>query len=320
MYSLVIPVYKNEGSIPDLLETLAQLDGDLDGRLEVIFVVDGSPDRSFELLSERLPRARYASKLLLHSRNYGSFAAIRTGLIAATGSHCAVMAADLQEPPELIREFFRILSTGDVDVVVGTRESRDDPWLSRVASRAFWFLYRRFIVPEIPPGGVDVFGCSRGFRDELLRMEESHSSLIALVFWLGFRRQTVPYRRRPRRHGRSAWTLRRKLTYLSDSLFAFSDLPIKVLLCLGSVGLGVSIIFGLVVLVLRVANVVQVPGYAATITTILFFGALNTIGIGIIGAYVWRAYANTQARPLAVVMRSIEFERRDGPSGDQAAG
>lgn len=315
-FSLVIPVYKNEGSIPELLDVMGEMNRELDGELEVVFVVDGSPDRCHALLQECLPQCPFASQLLLHSRNYGSFAAIRTGLQAARGQFFAVMAADLQEPPELAVEFFRSLQDDEADILVGTRESREDPLASRVASSIFWSLYRRFVIPDMPPGGVDMFGCNTHFRDELLRLEEAHSSLIGLLFWLGFRRKTVGYHRRVRKHGVSAWTLRKKITYLMDSIFSFSDLPVRLLISLGMAGLLFAVVYGVIVALLRIAGVMEVTGYAATVITILFFGGLNAFGLGIIGAYVWRAYGNTQGRPLSVVMRSAVFEGRGTASGE----
>lgn len=311
MYSLIIPVYRNEGSLPDLLSVLIVMNDDLDGQLEVVFVVDGSPDACYAKLKAVLPQQPFRSQLLLHSRNYGSFPAIRSGLAVARGDYFAVMAADLQEPPELAVEFFRRLQADEADVFVGTRESRQDPWLSRMSSSIFWSLYRRFVIPDMPPGGVDMFGCNRQFRDELLRLEENHSSLIGLLFWLGFRRETVGYHRRVRQHGVSAWTLRKKITYLMDSVFSFSDMPIRLLIALGGLGLLFSFLFGFIVVGLRLTGVVDASGYAATVITILFFGGLNAIGLGIIGAYVWRAYGNTQNRPLAVVMRSDVFDCAD---------
>jgi len=310
MYSVVIPVYRNQESLPDLIEALTGIDVALDGKLEAVFVIDGSPDQSFPLLRQLLPQACFASQLVLLSRNFGSFAAIRCGLQAARGDYFAVLAADLQEPPELMVEFFRALSRDEADVIVGTRDSRDDPALTRFLSRTFWSLYRRLINPEIPRGGVDVFGCNREFRNQLLQLDEGHSSLIGLLFWLGFRRGSVSYKRRARKHGTSAWTIRRKMTYMLDSIFAFSDLPVRLLLFVGVVGMSVSALFGITVLVLRLFGQFDVPGYAATITAILFFGGLNALGLGVIGAYVWRAYANTQRRPLAVVMRRESFPAR----------
>ncbi len=307
MNSLVIPVYRNEGSIPDLLAALSSLSSTLTNGLEVVFVVDGSPDRSYVLLQDALPQMPFHSQLIALSRNFGSFAAIYAGLGAATGTNYAVMAADLQEPPELVGEFFRRLDADSADVVVGTRDAREDPLLSRLGASGFWWMYRKLINPQIPAGGVDVFGCNRKFRDQLMQLDESHSSLIGLLFWLGFRREEVSYQRRVRQHGKSAWTLRRKLKYMLDSVFAFSDLPIRLLLTCGMLGLCSSALFGLVILIMRVAGDIAVPGYAATMTAILFFGGLNALGLGIVGAYVWRAFANTQRRPLAVVMYSQAF-------------
>lgn len=307
MYSLIIPVYKNEESLPDLLAVLADMNEKLSGKLEVVIVVDGSPDNSYSILRQRLPEMPFASQLLLHSRNYGSFAAIRAGMQVASGSFFAVMAADLQEPPELALEFFRLLEADEADVVVGTRDARNDPWRSRWSSEIFWWVYRKFIIKEVPAGGVDMFGCNRQFRNELLSLDESHSSLIGLLFWLGFRRKTVAYQRRERQHGVSAWTLKKKINYLMDSIFSFSDLPLKLLISFGGIGVLFSVLFSLLVMMLKVTGWVEVPGYAATILTVLFFGALNTAGIGLLGAYVWRAYANTQGRPLSVVMRAESF-------------
>jgi glycosyltransferase involved in cell wall biosynthesis len=306
-YSLVIPVYKNEGSIPELVEAVRGMNVALGGELEVVFVVDGSPDRSWLALSQALPASGLEAQLLLLSRNFGSFAAIRAGLEVARGEYFAVMAADLQEPPELVLEGFRELAGGELDVVIGTREARDDPLGSRIASGIFWGLYRRFVVPEMPPGGVDVFACNRQFRDHLMELRESHSSLISMLFWLGFRRKNIGYRRSARKHGKSAWTLRKKFRYLSDSIFAFTDLPNRMLIWLGGFGIAISAVLGLITIVGRLFGLITVPGYAATILAIAFFGALNLFGLGLVGSYAWRAYENSKLRPLSIVQSRRAF-------------
>jgi polyisoprenyl-phosphate glycosyltransferase len=307
MHSIVIPVYKNEASIPDLLQTLEGIGKKLGSDLEVVFVVDGSPDQSFQRLAAELPAVTFKSKLIALSRNFGSFSAIRIGLQKATGPYFAVMAADLQEPPELILAFFDELAKDQADVVVGTRVSREDPFLSRVGSQLFWFFYRKLVQPELPPGGIDVFGCNAAFQRELLKLEESHSSLVGLIVWLGFRRKSIPYQRLRRRHGRSAWTFARRLRYLADSSFSFSDFPIRVLLWLGSAGLVISIIFSIILVWSRLTGRIQVPGYSPIVLTIIFFGSINLICLGIVGAYVWRVYENTKKRPGAVVLREMQF-------------
>ena len=308
MLTLVIPVYRNEGSLPDLLAAIERLSEQLADGLETVFVVDGSPDRCYEILRDELGRRSLRSKLILLSRNFGSFAAIRTGLIHGDGERFAVMAADLQEPPELVVEMDQMLRSGEVDVVVGVREARHDPLLTRLPAQIFWGLYRRYVVPEMPPGGVDVFGCNRAFRDTLIALEESHSSLVAQIFWLGFRRRTLPYVRQPRAHGVSAWTLRKKVNYLMDSVFAFTDLPIRVLMRTGAFGAAAAALFGLAVAIGRMAGTITVPGYAMTAILIVFFSALNLLSLGIVGSYAWRAYENTKRRPLSVALRVERFE------------
>ncbi len=312
MLSIVIPVYRNEESLPDLIAALADVarraKQDFNCATEVVFVVDGSPDNSHALLERALPTAPFTSQLLLHSRNFGSFAAIRTGLQAASGNHFGVIAADLQEPPELVLQFLEKLSAGNCDVVVGCRENRQDPLLSRGASNLFWTLYRKFVIHEIPEKGVDVFGCNKAFRDQLISLGEANTSLVGLIFWLGFRRGEVAYERRARQHGKSAWTLKKKFNYLLDSIFSFTDLPIKLLSLFGLLGVLASVLLAIVILLAKVFGNIPVPGYAATVLTVIFFGGLNSLGLGIVGAYAWRAFENTKNRPLAVVMALQKFD------------
>jgi len=306
-YSLVIPVYRNEETLPDLLAALVTIDGALGGSLEVVFVVDGSPDRSLALLVEALPRTGLASRVLEMSRNFGAFAAIRAGLIEAAGPYFAVMAADLQEPPELAVEFFHRLEQDSCDVVCGVRTARDDPLRSRLASALFWAAYRRLVQPEMPRGGVDVFGCNAQARDALVALTETHSSLVGQLVWIGMRRVEVPYHRRARRHGRSGWTLRKKLAYMLDSSLAFSDLPIRLLFGVGMLALAVAVVYGAIVLAARLTGLIVEPGYAPTVLLIAGFGALNALGLSVVGAYAWRAFENTKGRPLAIVQRRFTF-------------
>jgi hypothetical protein len=157
------------------------------------------------------------------------------------------------------------------------------------------------VLPEMPRGGVDVFACTRRFRDQILALPESRSTLVGLLFWLGFRRGEVSYHRLPRRHGSSAWSVRRRVRYMLDSIFAFSDLPLRVLEAIGLLGMAIAVFLAGITVAARLTQQTQVPGYAATTVLILFFGGLNTFGIGILGEYVARAFENTKRRPPWIV-------------------
>lgn len=307
MLSLVIPVFRNEHSIPELVKVVSQLARAVPDDLEVIFVDDGSPDQSQPILTRLLPEAGIRARVVTLSRNFGSFAAVRAGLAAGTGDFFAVMSADLQEPPEMVAEFFRLLRAGAHDVVVGTRNQRADSWTSRLTSTLFWGLYRLLVRRDVPSGGVDVFGCTREFRDHILELSESNSTLVGLIFWLGFRRGEVNYSRLPRRHGVSAWSFSRKVRYLLDSTFAFSDLPIRLLSLAGIVGMVVSVSLAVAVLAAKMGGQVNVPGYTATVLVVMFFGGLNSFGIGILGEYLWRTFENTKRRPGYIVARTDQY-------------
>jgi len=310
-YSVIVPVYKNEHSIQELIDALSLVQNEIVSRfniqLEAIFVVDGSPDQSAVVLSQKLPEAPFASKLLLHTRNFGSFAAIRSGLNAGLGPYFGMIAADLQEPPSLLVDFLEKLVSNTADIVVGTRQNRDDPPATRLLASLFWWLYRLLVIRDIPEGGVDLFACTDQVRRELSKLNEAHSSLVGLVYWVGFRRCEVAYSRSARKYGRSAWTFRRKLAYMMDSVFSFTDLPIRILTTAGLLGITFALLMGVIVLIARVFGDITVSGYTTTLLVIVFFGALNTLGIGLVGHYAWRTYENTKHRPLGIVSQVLSF-------------
>jgi glycosyltransferase involved in cell wall biosynthesis len=303
--SLVIPVYRNEANIPPLLEALEQMNRASDRPIEILFVIDGSPDRSGELLIRARERFSFPYVIVFHSRNFGSFAAIRTGLEHATGEAIAVMAADLQEPPELIVKFFEVLEDDKADVVFGQRLARQDPFFRRVTSNGFWWLYRRLVIKEVPQGGVDIFACNRVAKEAVLEFSEPNSSLIAQLFWIGFRRSFIPYVRRPRTHGVSAWSFARRLRYMMDSIISFSDLPIILVFWFGVTGCVLSFAFGLVVATAKLAGFISVPGYASIALLIAFSTSASLTVQGIIGSYLWRTFENTKRRPLRIISRVV---------------
>ncbi len=308
-HTLIIPVYRNEAFLPEVLRVVAGIAAQTSGALEVVFVVDGSPDQSEAWLLQHLPAFAVPSQLIALSRNFGSFTAIRTGLAAARGEFIAVMAADLQEPPELVTDFFRVLAEGN-DVAVGRRADRDDALAQQMPSRVFWGLYRALVNPEMPPGGVDMFAVTARARDALLALDEAHSSLVAQLYWIGFPRIEVPYHRLARKQGESGWTLRKKITYLLDSIFSFTDIPITLLTLMGFAGTIVFLLLGVGLMAARLLGMIPVPGYTAIMVTILFSASLILFGLGIVGNYVWRAYENTKHRPLGVVRTRSAFDGR----------
>ena len=313
--SIIVPVYRNEATLPELLRQIADFSRRVSGPLEVVFVIDGSPDNWYALLRMRLPEMPFPSQIVSLSRNFGSFAAIRAGMSVASGDHIALLAADLQQPVSSVGQFFDTLDRG-AEIVIGQRSSRGDPWLSRLAAATFWSLYRRFVQPDVPEGGVDAFACNRQVRDVLVSLPEANSTLVGLLLWVGFRRESVAYPRLARTGGRSGWTLARKLRYAFDSAFAFSDLPLTLMVVVGAAGIVAALAGGVAVLAAWMSGWTDLRGYTPLMLAVLLSFSTTMLAIGVVGGYVWRIFENTKGRPVHIV-RSVE---RIEPGVQAAAG
>ena len=306
-FSVVVPVYKNASSLRALVEVLEGL-STRRGSLEAVFVVDGCPDESEAVLRSLLPRSHLRAQLVALSRNFGSFPAIQRGLACARGQFVCVMAADLQEPVSFVEDAFRALESGQAEVVVGQRVAREDPVRTQLAARAYWRAYRSAVNSEVPPGGVDVFGCSRRVANEIAAMHESHTSLVGLLYWVGYRRLAIPYQRAARHSGKSTWGVRRRIRYLLDSVYAFTDLPIVLVQVVGVLGVALSFLTGIAVFCAWLAGWVTEPGYVPLMVVITGGTSSILLALGIVGSYTWRAYENTKSRPTTIVASEEVFD------------
>jgi polyisoprenyl-phosphate glycosyltransferase len=304
MRSVVVPVYRNEPTLPELLRQISELYERSTHPFEVVFVVDGSPDNSYALLKLHLHEMPFPSQLIALSRNFGSFAAIRAGMAHAKGEFVALLAADLQQPVSSVAQFFSVLE-GGADIVIAQRESRDDPWFSQMAATMFWRVYRRFVQPEMPEGGAEAFACTRQVRDVITALPEANSALVGLLFWVGFRRALVTYPRTRRVSGKSGWTFKRKFRYAFDTAFAFSDLPITMMIVAGAVGFSGALVGSVAVLVAWAFGAIDVRGYTPLMLAVLFSFSTTLLALGIVGGYVWRIFENTKGRTVPLV-HSVE--------------
>lgn len=305
--SIVVPVFKNEESIDRLLNRVTSLASSLVGDVEAIFVVDGSPDSSLSLLQTSLPNTTFDSKIILLSRNFGAFSAIRAGLREADGTATVVMAADLQEPISLIEELLGLVVKDGVDVAVGVREARKDSFVSRFLSSSFWRFFNRLTTLEMPKGGVDIFALSRDARQKINEFEESSTSLVGLIYWIGFKRQEVSYLREKRAEGVSSWSLRKRINYAKDSITAFSEIPLSIFLWSGVIGALVSLLLVVVLIVRLFMNQNDDVSRQLVSIGLLFVVSYLMSGLGLLGTYLWRVSDNVRKRPDSITWKKWEF-------------
>ena len=302
LVSIIIPVFNNASSLPDLLERFQFLAAkNAQDQFEFIFVDDGSFDNSYSVLVTLLQRESRIRVVKL-SRNFGSNAAIMAGLNQAHGEVLAAIAADLQDPPELITEMLAEWRQGH-KVVLAARQSRDDDFLDTLLADTFYALFRRFAIETMPKHGFDFFLIDRQVCDLVNGIQENNAYLMGLILWLGFTPQVLYYHRqaREKRYGRSMWTFAKKVKYFLDSFVAFSYFPVR---AASVIGIGLSftgLIYALVIILLRLFFSIEPTGWSSLMTVLLIVSGVQMSMVGILGEYMWRNLDETRHRPRFII-------------------
>lgn len=317
-YSIVIPVFNEEESFGALVARLREVMSQLDGQTEVLLVDDGSSDRSYELmLAANAADQRF--KILQLSRNFGHQIAITAGMDAASGQAVIIMDADLQDPPEVILQMAARWQEG-FEVVYAVREQREGETLfKRKTATLFYGLQRRLAEIDQPMDVGDFRLVDRKALNAFLQMRERNRYVRGMFSWVGFRQTAVPYTRESRAAGASKYPLRKMVRLALDGVIGFSTVPLRFALSLGLFMAAASVVYGAVVLVLKLAGVTNTPGYASLLVTITFLSGVQLTVIGMVGQYVARIYDETRARPLYLVRDTRGFSRGT-PAHDDVLG
>lgn len=295
--SIVVPVYFNESSLPHLEAALSKLENQLHEagvELELIFVNDASRDNSLEKL-RGIQSRRPKTIVLSHFSNYGPIIAVQNGLKYVTGDCFAYLAADLQDPPELLLEMVQEWISGE-RFVVRVRSSRADPPVTKFYA---WLNYRfvRFLIfPDYPHGGFDMAVMDRIFLSNLLRC--GHNKNLAMLAWsLGIPAKILTYHRREREHGKSMWTYKKKFNYFIDSNVGFSIKPLRLATATGFVIAIACFLYALAVVVGKFLGLIPVAGFAAIAAMLGFLQGCAFIFMGLLGEYIWRIYIEMDKHP-----------------------
>ncbi|MCB0417804.1 MAG: glycosyltransferase family 2 protein [Bdellovibrionaceae bacterium] len=293
-FSIVVPVYQNEQNLPTTIPTLLALSDKLEGAsLELIFVDDGSTDRSLDILREWCDKHPESIRVVKLTRNFGQIAAIQAGLRETRGDHVGIISADLQDPPELLLEMWDTCAKGH-KLVIAERNSRDD---GGMVSSFFWYLVSKFALPGYPRGGFDCCVLDRQIVSELNRFHEKNTHIFPLIFSLGYRCTSIPYRRRRRTEGRTQWTLGKKLKLFLDTFIGFSYLPIRSISLLGALVSFSSLMYGAFIAISYFAFGNQYTGWTTLAVLSSVLGGLILVTLGIVGEYLWRILDAVRPRP-----------------------
>lgn len=306
MLSLIVPVLNEEDAIPSFLGTVGKVLDEAVEPYEVIFVNDGSTDATSDIIEKHIV-AGAPVRLIELSRNFGKEAALTAGLEFARGDAVVPMDVDLQDPPELLIAMLAQWRNG-YQVVLARRRSRDtDSWLKRTTATAFYGLLRDITDIDIPPHCGDYRLMDRQVVDALLAFEERSRFMKGLMASAGFRTTVVEYDRPERCAGQTKFNFWRLWNFAIDGIASFSTWPLRVWTYIGAMVALCAFLFGGWIIAKTLLWGVVTPGYATTMVTILFLGGLQLIGIGVLGEYIGRIFAETKRRPIFIVSRQLGF-------------
>lgn len=304
IFSIVIPVYYNEQNLPETIPALLRLRESLPGyALELIFVDDGSGDRSLEVLHSFRDQFPEQIRVVKLTRNFGSMAAILAGMSVAKGACVGMITADLQDPPELFVEMVAHWEKG-FKAVLAVREDREESLGQKLYAGIYYRLLDRFALPGYPKGGFDFFLVDRQVADEVVRINEKNTNLMSLIYWMGFECKSIQYVRRERKYGVSRWTLAKKIKLFIDSFVAFSYLPIRFLSAIGILIASGSFVYGAVILAAWLKGGIEVKGYTPIMVLLTLTAGIQMTMLGILGEYLWRALDETRRRPQFIIDRT----------------
>jgi dolichol-phosphate mannosyltransferase len=321
LLSVVIPIYNEESLLGELHRRMT---GALSGLpkgigYEIIYVNDGSSDRSLGILNSLREPARpmQAVRVIDLSRNFGHQKAMTAGLDFARGDLIVMIDGDLQDPPEMILEFIKIWEKG-YDVVYGVRKQRDgETHLKLWSARLFYRLLFTLSEVKMSLDAGDFRLITRKVANALKEIREESRYIRGIVSWLGFKQIGILYHRDPRYGGQTKYTLSKMMRLAMDGITSFSEKPLYISSYLGLMVAGIAALFGIWVVIQSILGVSDaILGWSSIIVTILFLGGIQLCCLGILGLYLGRVHALGKKRPLYVIGELYGFETERFPISD----
>jgi len=305
MFSLIIPVYNEEDLINELAERAIKAVESFTSNYEILFINDGSTDSTLRKLIK--VRKHFSKvKIIDLSRNFGHQAAFTAGLEMAMGNYVAMMDGDLQDPPELLAEMYRMITEDRFDIVTGKRKGRKGKRL-RITTNLFHMLFKKVAGLDEVENSGNFSMLNRAAVDALVQMKETIRYLPGLRSFIGFNQGYIDYIREDRAGGEPKMTTGKLVLLGADAIFSFSKFPIKVCLFLGLIGAIVFMFAGIYVLVAKVFGF-ALYGWSSIVLSIYFLGSIQLIFLGVVSEYVYRIYKESQNRPIYLVKKFYDTD------------
>lgn len=307
--SLVVPCYNEAESVALFQEAVLEAFSDCGYDYEIVFVNDGSKDATMHNLRKLYKEQKCPVKVVSFSRNFGKEAALYAGLQKASGEYISLIDADLQQPPEIVRNMVKILDEENkYDVVAAYQDRRGEGSVLSFFKKGFYGLINKLSTVKLQPDASDFRTFRRSVAESLLELKEYHRFSKGIFAWVGFETCFIPYTANKRVAGTTKWSFRKLFNYALEGIVGFSTAPLRLSVYLGFFTAIAAIIYSLVVLFEKLFYGIAVPGYATIIVLILLLGSMQLFCIGIIGEYVGKIFEQSKNRPIYLEKEYLNYE------------
>lgn len=307
--SMVIPMYYEEKVVNECYKRVTEVLSSIKGyEHEIIFINDGSKDKTLELL-EKIAASDKQVKVISFSRNFGHQAAVTAGLKQVTGDAIVIIDADLQDPPELIPEMLKLWEEGN-EVIYGKRKTRDGESAFKLfTAKMFYKTLNALSDVEIPKDTGDFRLVDRKVVDTINSLPEHNKFLRGLFSWVGYKQYPFEYERKERFAGETKYPLKKMLKLASDGIISFSTKPLKFVGTLGIISIIISLVILIYALISYIFELNQLSaGWTSLMVAITFFAGVQLLSLWIISEYIGRIYDETKGRPQYIIDKKINME------------
>lgn len=308
--SLVVPCYNEAENVAPFQEAVIQAFQGCGYDFELVFINDGSRDATLHNLKKLYSAQKCPVKVVSFSRNFGKEAGIYAGLQYAEGSYIALIDADLQQRPEIVRDMVKILDEQpEYDVVAAYQDRRGEGKVLSFFKKGFYWMINKLSDVTLQPDASDFRTFRRSVRDSILELAEYHRFSKGIFAWVGYDTCFIPYTACERASGTSKWNFWKLTEYAIEGIIGFSTAPLRLATVLGCVsGVG-AVLYLISVLLEKLIKGIDVPGYATIIVLILFFGSVQLFCTGIIGEYVGRTFEQSKKRPVYLAKEVLLYDK-----------
>ena len=308
--SLVVPCYNEAENVANFQQAVVDTFSDCGYNYEIVFIDDGSRDATLHNLRKLHAQQKCPVKVISFSRNFGKEAGLYAGLQHASGEYIALIDADLQQRPEIVRNMVQILDNSpEYDVVAAYQYRRGEGKILSFFKKSFYSIINKLSDVTLQPDASDFRTFRRSVRDSILELGEYHRFSKGIFAWVGFNTHFIPYTACERAAGTTKWSFWKLVNYAIEGIIGYSTAPLRLATCLGGAAGIAAVLYLIIVILQKLIWGIDVPGYATIIVLILFFGSMQLFCIGIIGEYVGRTFEQTKDRPIYITKEVLTYKK-----------